>query len=109
MPRKKSTHNVQKKTKKSLLVTDVDPQKYFVLCNGQTVKDYRELASILETIGDDVFHYHVNTERNDFATWINDVFQEKELSDSLRGLSSKAEFLMVLYKHLYEKLEKLCK
>ena len=109
MPRKKTAHSKTKKSKKSLVILDIDPGKYFILCNGQTVKNYVELANILETIGDDVFQYHVNNERNDFATWIYDVFNEKELSESLKMTRNKIEMLKVLYKHLYERLLHLVK
>lgn len=108
MPRKKSEKSAkpESKKKKSIFI-DLEPDKYFVLCNGGKVKDYRELAALLETIGDDVFYYHVNNERNDFANWINDVFHEHELADKVRRTNSRHEMMALLYKHLFHKLETL--
>jgi hypothetical protein len=118
MPRKKAeiTNEVKvkkpKKTKiapvKKSVFIELSPDKYFVLCNGDTIKDYKELAAILETIGDDIFYYHVTNERNDFANWINDVFEEKELAEKIRQSRSRHEMMAILYKHLFHKLEGLC-
>lgn len=94
--------------KSKSLFLDLSPDKYFVLCNGNTIKDYKELAAILETIGDDVFYYHVTSERNDFANWVNDVFGESELSEKIRQSKSRHEMMAILYKHLFHKIENLC-
>ncbi|HGJ66576.1 TPA: hypothetical protein ENS27_14525 [bacterium] len=115
MPRKKAEtsagvkeHKTKNSTKKKSIFIELTPDKYFVLCNGNTIKDYRELAALLETIGDDVFFYHVNSERNDFANWIRDVFGEEELAEKIRHSRSRHEMMALLYKHLFHKLEGIC-
>lgn len=113
MPRKKAETNLvkektHKKPQKKSVFIELSPEKYFVLCNGSTIKDYKELAAILETVGDDVFYYHVTAERNDFANWINDVFGEQELAEKIRHSKSRHEMMAILYKHLFHKLENLC-
>jgi len=118
MPRKKAETTIEvgvkkprktrsKPVKKSVFI-DLSPDKYFVLCNGQTIKDYKELAALLETVGDDIYYYHVTNERNDFANWINDVFEEQELAEKIRHSGSRHEMMAILYKHLFHKLEGLC-
>ena len=112
MPRKKKDPSEKKEKPKASvksLFIEVTPDKYFVLCNGQTVKNYTELAAILEDIGDDIYSYHVTSDRNDFANWIHDVFDEKELAESIRKAKNKHELIALLYKHLYHKLEKMLK
>ena len=104
---KNSEHT--KKTKKISLFIDVTPDKYFVLCDGKTIKDYQELASLLETLNDDVFFYHVNNERNDFANWVNDVFGEEKLANDIRKSKNKTEIIAIIYKHLFHKLADLTK
>jgi hypothetical protein len=101
---KHETH--AKETKHNVLSIDVKPENYFVLCDGRTVKDVRELARLLETMNDDVFFYHVTSERNDFANWINDVFKEEDLANMIRSSKSRIEMLAMLYKRMFEKLEK---
>ncbi|GIU70372.1 MAG: hypothetical protein KatS3mg002_1608 [Candidatus Woesearchaeota archaeon] len=112
MPRKKTEKKEEKKknsSKTKTIFIEILPDKYFILCDGRTIKDYRELAAILETISDDVFYYHVSSERNDFANWIRDVFGEEELADKIRNSKSRHEMIAILYKHLFEKLSSLIK
>lgn len=99
---------VKKTARKKSIFIELSPEKYFVLCNGSTIKDYKELAALLEIIGDDVFYYHVTSERNDFANWVRDVFEEEELAESIRHSKSRHEMMAILYKHLFHKLEGLC-
>jgi hypothetical protein len=106
---RKTNNKVVKKSSKISLFIDVAPDKYFILCDGKTVKDYQELASLLETLNDDVFYYHVNSERNDFANWVNDVFGEEKLASEIRKTKSKTEMVAVIYKHLFHKLADLMK
>lgn len=112
MSRKKIGKNSDKKKNSSKLdavFLQLSPEKYFILCDGRTIKDYKELAAILETIGDDIFYYHVTSERNDFANWIRDVFGEEELAERIRNTKSRHEMIALLYKHLFEKLSNLLK
>jgi hypothetical protein len=108
MPRKSKEgvvkKSIPKKEKTKSLFVELSPEKYFVMCNGITIRDYRELAETLETLGDDVFYYHVSNERNDFANWINDVFEEKDLAQRTRNIRNRSEMMAVLYKHLFHKI-----
>jgi hypothetical protein len=97
----------EKPAKQGALFAEVKPENYFVLCDGKTVKDYRELARLLETMSDDVFFYHVTSDRNDFANWINDVFKEEDLASNIRSSKSRIEMIAMLYKKMFEKLEKM--
>ena len=100
---------VKPTTKKNTLFIDVTPEKYFVLCDGRQIKNYRELADILQTINDDMFSYHVNDTRNDFSNWINDVFREEDLAKKIHSIRNRMEMSLELYKHMFERLEKLSK
>ena len=104
----KNSENTKKTGKISLFI-DIAPDKYFVLCDGKTIKDYQELALLLETVNDDVFFYHVNNERNDFANWVNDVFGEEKLANEIRKSKNKTEIIAIIYKHLFHKLADLMK
>jgi hypothetical protein len=93
------------KTKKAVL-TDAPQENYFVLCNGQQVKNVKELADALEFLGDDVFGHHVNSDRNDFSNWIHDVFKDEELALNLAGIKDKKDTRIVMYKHIIKCLDK---
>jgi hypothetical protein len=85
-------------------VQDAPVEQYFILCNGQPVKNVKELADALENIRDDVFTHHVTPDRNDFATWVHDVFKDVELAEELAGVKDKGNTRIVLYKHIVRKL-----
>lgn len=89
---------------KSKVTSNAPVDSYFILCNGQPIKNVRELADMLEEIRDEVFNCHVNPDKNDFATWIHDVFDDIELAKQLAGVKDKTNIRIVLYKHLIKKL-----
>ena len=64
----------------------VNPEHYFVLHGGKTIKDLEELAQVLKTIDRKTFEYHVNDSKNDFANWIQYVFRSQKLSESIADL-----------------------
>ena len=86
------------------------PEKYhFVLKDGKKIKNLKELAESLSTMGDDVFHHHVNSFRNDFSSWVNDVFNEKTLAEELKHMNNKLGTELILYKNFEKKLNKIIK
>lgn len=101
---KKKTTKKRGSKKKEKILSDAPEEHYFILSNGQPVKNTKELADALETLRDDVFQHHVNHERNDFATWINDIFKDVELAEQLAGTKDKNHTRILLYKHLVKKL-----
>jgi len=78
----------------------------FVLSNGKKINSLFQLADELEQMGDDVFGHHVSAERNDFATWVNDVFNEKFLAEDMRKVWNRLETQRVLLKGLAKELLK---
>ena len=82
------------------LTRDIPQEKYFVLANGQPVKNVAELAAILDQLEDHVFNHHVNAERNDFHNWIRDVFEDVELAQKVAGVKDKKHLQLVIYRHI---------
>jgi len=99
MPR---TKGAAKKTaaKPKKAVPQAPPEHYFVLADGRVLKDYKELADIMDDLADNVYLHHVNKERNDFAKWIEDIFQDKELAERLRKASGKHNVQLIIYRHI---------
>lgn len=83
---------------------DAPETSYFVLCNGKSVKNIKELADVMEELEDQIFNHHVTPDKNDFATWIKDIFKDIELAEKLAGLKDKKHMQLVLYKHITHKL-----
>jgi hypothetical protein len=82
------------------LTRDIPQEKYFILANGQPVRNVAELASILDQLEDHVFNHHVTPDRNDFHNWVKDVFDDVELSRKILGISEKKHLQLVIYKHM---------
>jgi hypothetical protein len=83
---------------------DAPAANYFVLCNGQPVKNVKELADALENLEDHVFSHHVRPDHNDFAIWVKDIFQDAELAQKIADAKDKNHMQLVLYKHITHKL-----
>jgi len=49
------------------------------------------LKSIVHEIDDNVFSHHVNSDRNDFATWVKDIHKDDALASMLREAKTKPE------------------
>jgi hypothetical protein len=82
------------------LTRDIPQEKYFILANGQPVKNVAELAAILDQLEDHVFNHHVNTDRNDFHNWVKDVFEDVELARKISGVGDKKHMQLVIYRHM---------
>ncbi len=73
---------------KSSIIEDTEPEKSFWLSNGRTLKNLKELKDALDTMDAEVWNYHVTAEKNDFASWVEGVFGDRQLGLSLRKVKS---------------------
>jgi hypothetical protein len=78
--------------------------QYFVLLDGRRLGDIKELADALEDMADHIWSHHVNESKNDFATWIQDVFAEHELANRLRDGSGKHHAQIILYREILRRI-----
>lgn len=99
----KTVKKTAKKTRKKKVFVNPSEDKHFVLSNGTVVINYKVLADIIPSISDEVFSHHVNVQRNDFATWVEDVFDEKELAESIRKASTRDELQVCIYQFIINK------
>ena len=58
-------------------------EKAFWLCNGKKISTIKDLHKILVSIDEASFKCHVNSEKNDFAAWLRDVFSQKEIASGI--------------------------
>ena len=65
------------------------PEQCFWVNNGPILKNMEELANALPEMGDETFHHHVNSEKNDFGNWINDVIGDHKLANDLFSSKSR--------------------
>ena len=80
--------------------------KEFVLDNPSLPLEERTLCSLddlSEAIGLidlETFQRHVNANKNDFANWVEHVFGEKELAESLRAFPTPLRMMVSIEKFL---------
>ncbi len=72
----------------------------FYLNNGKKVKNIAELMESLKHMDQDLFSFHVNEQHNDFASWIRDVFGEKELARRINQTRYPANMLKSIEKYI---------
>jgi hypothetical protein len=81
----------------------IPAEKHFFLCDGSSLGSIEALALRLDSMPDEHFRFHVNDGRNDFASWIKDVFAEHELAEQIAGVHDRKDFQITLLKHLIVK------
>jgi hypothetical protein len=89
------------KKKLPSMIADVEPEKSFWLNDGRMLKNLKELAQALETMDGALWSFHANAEKNDFASWVEDVFGQKQLGSALR----KTKSARTAAKRINEKIE----
>ncbi len=72
----------------------------FYFKNGKIAKNLSELEDILGNISIEDFEFHVNSNKNDFANWIQDCLKNKELADALRTTTDKEETIDFIQQEL---------
>jgi len=85
-----------------LLLSDCPAEKAFWTTDGVTIRSLRGLCTYLEGVKPEVFRYHVNKDhnKNDFADWIRDVFEDQELAARLEGVLDKEKYVRIIRKSL---------
>lgn len=87
------------------ILKEADEEELFYLQNGLTVSSVRDLVHQIKLMNQKIFDHHVTDEKNDFATWIKNVFKDKKLANNLEESSTKEEVIRVLEDRIVE-LEK---
>ncbi len=83
--------------------TKCDEAHAFRAMDGASYRSVVELANALDTMSDDTFYYHVTEQKNDFCSWLKEVFHEEALADKMLRARTKDRHQIVMLKHLLEK------
>jgi hypothetical protein len=71
----------------------------FLLSNGVRLFSIQQLLNELPEMSDEIFYAHVTLAKNDFASWIRDVFKQDALALKLMAARTKQEILDILRKY----------
>ena len=81
-------------------LADVPSSKAFYFTNGSKARNLYELAQGINALDEETFKFHCNLDHDDFANWIGGVVGDIELSQKLREIKSKNQYLRRLNKHI---------
>ena len=76
----------------------------FKLANGREVSSLFELAHVFDNLEENIYQYHANEGKNDFAEWITNVFKSKPLAEAIRALPKRDAQVKIL-KYLVHELD----
>ena len=86
------------------LFTEAHPSNHFFVSDGSVIKNVIELIDALEKMHEDTYKFHANEEKNDFSSWVKDVFGEHKLAENLKSAASKADAQLAVAKSLLKEL-----
>ncbi len=83
------TKNTTAKASISNRTLTTDGDKAFYMADGTVVYSLIDLPAVIERADDNTFTHHVNSEKNDFANWIRDVFNVSTLANKISKKTTK--------------------
>jgi hypothetical protein len=64
-------------------LADVPQEHVFWCCDGQILKNLKELRDAFAVMSENTFSYHVNAAKNDFHNWVRDIIKDDVLASDL--------------------------
>ena len=94
----KTSNASQKSTRKILSAIEFQcpDSKSFWFVNGQFTYKLTEFSNMIASLSPQDFSHHVNAQKNDFANWIGDVFDLKNLAKQVRQAKTQQAIVEVL-------------
>lgn len=77
-------------------MTNVLPEHVFHFQDGKEAHNLKDLRDVMNSLSEEVLAEHLDTENNDFANWIEFVYQNKDLAKDLRKLSDIKDMIEVI-------------
>ena len=100
---KKQLQSVEVIIRKKVL-GEAPEEHHFIVADGKKLKNIIELADALETMSEEIFRHHANEFRNDFATWVKDVFYDHSLADDISKAKNRLEAQIAILRRLVREL-----
>ena len=73
------------------LLADV-PKEYAFRCHdGLILQNMKQLGGALNTMTDENYVFHANTEKNDFSNWVRDIIKDEMLANDLQKATNRAQ------------------
>ena len=79
-------------------------EHHFVVADGRKIKNIIELADALETMSEEIFRHHANEFKNDFSTWVKDIFYDHSLAEDISRAKNRLETQIAVLRRLVKEL-----
>src|SRR3989338_4880664 len=79
-------------------------EHHFIVADGTKLKSILELADALETMSEEIFRHHANEFRNDFSSWVKDVFYDHSLAEDLSRAKNRMETQIAILRRMVKEL-----
>ncbi|MDO8490798.1 MAG: hypothetical protein Q7T04_02140 [Dehalococcoidia bacterium] len=90
------------------LLGNVHGQNVFWCHDSCIMKNLRELRDALANMSAEVFAFHVNGEKNDFANWVRDVVNDETLARQIERSRNRARTAQIVAERVNFLSTKLC-
>ena len=100
---KKRSSTVEVIIRKKIL-GEAPQEQHFVVADGKKLKNIIELADALETMSEDIFRHHANEFKNDFSSWVRDVFYDHSLAEDIVRAKNRLETQIAILRRLIKEL-----
>ena len=100
---KKQLQSVEVIIRKKVL-GEAPEEHHFVVADGRKLKNIIELADALETMSEEIFMHHANEFRNDFSSWVKDVFYDHSLAEDISRARNRLETQIAILRRLVKEL-----
>jgi hypothetical protein len=68
------------------------PNEYVFRCHdGLILQGMKELGNDLNSMADETYVFHANTEKNDFTNWVRDVIKDDMLAKDLQKATNRIQ------------------
>ena len=79
-------------------------EQHFVVADGTKLKSILELADALETMSEEIFRYHANEFKNDFSSWVKDVFYDHSLAEDISRAKNRLETQIAILRRMVKEM-----
>jgi hypothetical protein len=68
------------------------PEEYAFRCHdGLILQSMKQLGSALNSMTDETYVFHANTEKNDFSNWVRDIIKDRIMANDLQKATNRAQ------------------
>ena len=89
---------------KKKILGEAPEEHHFVVADGRKLKNVLELADALETMSEEIFRHHANEFKNDFSSWVKDVFYDHSLAEDITRAKSRFETQIAILRRVVKEL-----